>query len=136
MSRDRLCLPATPAPPVLQSLLGFVWPVPTNATMDMISLSCTPKGNVCLCADHTNRNHPVCFTLKILFVNSPIFLFYCCRNFRCDCGNGRFKGFQCQLIPVSPLPLLCLTYSVSPSLSAVCVPIVEVTPPLVFTDQG
>lgn len=97
-------MPATPALPVPQSLLGSVWPVPINATTDMIYLNCTLNGNACLCTDHTNRNHPVCFT-----VNSPILLFGCCRDFRCDCGNGKFKGFKCQLNPVSPLTLLYLT---------------------------
>ena len=29
---------------MLQSLLGFVWPVLINATMDMMSLNCTQKG--------------------------------------------------------------------------------------------
>lgn len=54
---------------------------------------------------------PSCHNLLIL-------LFFCCRNFRCDCGNGKFGEFKCQLFPVSP-PAFFLTESVSLSLSAV-----------------
>lgn len=37
-------MPATPANQREESLLGCVWPAPTNAMKDMISLSSIPKG--------------------------------------------------------------------------------------------
>lgn len=28
-------------------------------------------------------------------------MFFLSRNFRCDCGNSKFKNLQCKLLPVS-----------------------------------
>lgn len=72
--------------------------------------------------------------------NLPIFCFFlclfCCRNFRCDCGNRKFGEFKCQLIPVSRLVLiLFLTESVSPSVSAIYVLTDEGIPSIVFAGQ-
>lgn len=35
-----------------------------------------------------------------------MFTIFLLRNFRCDCGNGKFGEFKCQLILVSPLIFL------------------------------
>ncbi|XP_072221889.1 putative E3 ubiquitin-protein ligase UBR7 isoform X2 [Leuresthes tenuis] len=53
--------------------------------------TCTPNAaepaGVCLaCANKCHDGH-------------DIFELYTKRNFRCDCGNGRFGDFQCQLTP-------------------------------------
>uniref|UniRef100_A0A3Q3J098 UBR-type domain-containing protein n=1 Tax=Monopterus albus TaxID=43700 RepID=A0A3Q3J098_MONAL len=53
--------------------------------------TCTPSAaepaGVCLaCANKCHDGH-------------DIFELYTKRNFRCDCGNGKFRGFRCQLIP-------------------------------------
>uniref|UniRef100_A0A673C971 Putative E3 ubiquitin-protein ligase UBR7 n=1 Tax=Sphaeramia orbicularis TaxID=375764 RepID=A0A673C971_9TELE len=53
--------------------------------------TCTPNAEepagVCLaCANNCHDGHDV-------------FELYTKRNFRCDCGNGKFGEFQCQLIP-------------------------------------
>ncbi|KAF6732895.1 putative E3 ubiquitin-protein ligase UBR7 [Oryzias melastigma] len=53
--------------------------------------TCTPDATepagICLaCADKCHDGH-------------DIFELYTKRNFRCDCGNGKFGDFQCQLIP-------------------------------------
>ncbi|KAM3871375.1 putative E3 ubiquitin-protein ligase UBR7 [Diretmus argenteus] len=53
--------------------------------------TCTPRGDepagLCLaCANKCHDGH-------------DIFELYTKRNFRCDCGNGKFGDFQCQLIP-------------------------------------
>lgn len=53
--------------------------------------TCTPNAEepagVCLaCANKCHDGH-------------DIFELYTKRNFRCDCGNGKFGEFQCQLIP-------------------------------------
>uniref|UniRef100_A0A3Q3J011 Putative E3 ubiquitin-protein ligase UBR7 n=1 Tax=Monopterus albus TaxID=43700 RepID=A0A3Q3J011_MONAL len=42
---------------------------------------------------------PAAISWSTPFSDSFIFLFFFCRNFRCDCGNGKFRGFRCQLIP-------------------------------------
>uniref|UniRef100_A0A3Q4GS77 Putative E3 ubiquitin-protein ligase UBR7 n=1 Tax=Neolamprologus brichardi TaxID=32507 RepID=A0A3Q4GS77_NEOBR len=54
--------------------------------------TCTPNdaepAGVCLaCANKCHDGH-------------DIFELYTKRNFRCDCGNGKFGGFHCQLNPV------------------------------------
>uniref|UniRef100_A0A3Q0T9D1 Putative E3 ubiquitin-protein ligase UBR7 n=1 Tax=Amphilophus citrinellus TaxID=61819 RepID=A0A3Q0T9D1_AMPCI len=59
--------------------------------------TCTPSdaepAGVCLaCVNKCHDGH-------------DIFELYTKRNFRCDCGNRKFGGFQCQLNPVSPLNL-------------------------------
>lgn len=141
MWRDRLCLPATPALPVLQSLQGFVWPVPINATTGMISLNCIPKGILlkffCVLAVNWFKfNSPVFFYHLLVICPFSVLFFFCCRNFRCDCGNRKFGEFKCQLIPVSPLVLiLFLTESVSPSLSVIYVLTDEGIPSIVFAGQ-
>ncbi|KAM7375846.1 hypothetical protein PAMP_005613 [Pampus punctatissimus] len=53
--------------------------------------TCTPNtadpAGICLaCANKCHDGH-------------DIFELYTKRHFRCDCGNSRFGGFQCQLIP-------------------------------------
>ncbi|XP_037550608.1 putative E3 ubiquitin-protein ligase UBR7 [Nematolebias whitei] len=53
--------------------------------------TCTPSAaepaGVCLaCANKCHDGH-------------EIFELYTKRNFRCDCGNAKFGGFQCQLVP-------------------------------------
>ncbi|CAK6957003.1 putative E3 ubiquitin-protein ligase UBR7 [Scomber scombrus] len=53
--------------------------------------TCTPStaepAGVCLaCANKCHEGH-------------EIFELYTKRNFRCDCGNGKFGDFECQLIP-------------------------------------
>ncbi|KAK2826070.1 hypothetical protein Q5P01_020284 [Channa striata] len=53
--------------------------------------TCTPSdaepAGICLaCANKCHDGH-------------DIFELYTKRNFRCDCGNSKFQGFQCQLIP-------------------------------------
>ncbi|XP_051942774.1 putative E3 ubiquitin-protein ligase UBR7 [Hippocampus zosterae] len=54
--------------------------------------TCTPNASqpagICLaCANKCHDGH-------------DIFELYTKRNFRCDCGNGKFGDFQCQLIPI------------------------------------
>ncbi|XP_026164024.1 putative E3 ubiquitin-protein ligase UBR7 [Mastacembelus armatus] len=54
--------------------------------------TCTPSpaepAGICLaCANKCHDGH-------------DIFELHTKRNFRCDCGNRKFQGFQCQLIPV------------------------------------
>ncbi|XP_010877159.1 putative E3 ubiquitin-protein ligase UBR7 [Esox lucius] len=53
--------------------------------------TCTPRGiepaGLCLaCTNHCHDGH-------------DIFELYTKRNFRCDCGNGKFGEFKCQLNP-------------------------------------
>nr|XP_015825567.2 putative E3 ubiquitin-protein ligase UBR7 [Nothobranchius furzeri] len=55
-------------------------------------ITCTPNtaepAGVCLaCANKCHEGH-------------DIFELYTKRNFRCDCGNGKFGDFQCHLTPV------------------------------------
>ncbi|KAM6961267.1 putative E3 ubiquitin-protein ligase UBR7 [Aplochiton taeniatus] len=53
--------------------------------------TCTPMGSepAGICLACTNICHD----------GHDIFELYTKRNFRCDCGNGKFGEFQCQLIP-------------------------------------
>uniref|UniRef100_A0A8C6PC90 Ubiquitin protein ligase E3 component n-recognin 7 n=1 Tax=Nothobranchius furzeri TaxID=105023 RepID=A0A8C6PC90_NOTFU len=56
-------------------------------------ITCTPNtaepAGVCLaCANKCHEGH-------------DIFELYTKRNFRCDCGNGKFGDFQCHLTPVN-----------------------------------
>lgn len=77
------------------------------------------KNNISVCVVlMTQILAPVCFIVKIHVMILPLKknMFFLRRNFRCDCGNSKFRDFKCQLITVSQLLLSFLNESVSPNL--------------------
>ncbi|XP_071383875.1 putative E3 ubiquitin-protein ligase UBR7 [Centroberyx affinis] len=84
--REALCVLAGSDPENCSYSLGYV-----KRQAVFACSSCTPSGaepaGLCLaCANKCHDGH-------------NIFELYTKRNFRCDCGNGKFGDFQCQLIP-------------------------------------